>query len=34
MKFLDVIEPEEVILFFSIFAVVLALWVFHYDDER
>jgi hypothetical protein len=34
MKFLDVIEPEEVMLFFSIFAVLLSLWVFHFDDER
>lgn len=34
MKFLDVIEPEEVMLFFSIFTVTLALWVFHFDDER
>jgi hypothetical protein len=34
MKFLDVIEPEEVMLFFGAFTVVLALWVFHFDDER
>jgi hypothetical protein len=33
MKFFNVIEPEEVMLFFSIFAIVLSLWVFHYGDE-
>lgn len=34
MSFLSAIEPEEVLLFISIFTVTLALWVFHYDDER
>ena len=33
MSFLSVIEPEEVMLFFSIFAIVLSLWVFHFDEH-
>ena len=28
------IETDEVLLFFSVFAVVLSLWVFHFDDNE
>jgi hypothetical protein len=33
MKFLEVIEASEVILFFSIFTIALCLWVFHFPNN-